>query len=128
MDKIEIDILSDDEIEETTQFALKEGGCTICGDTGYPIHATGTIGEHDNSDMIFVCSFCMDVGGLGKLEEHAQQLERRAEELRALIGKLAVMPDDQAWHNACKARTTESRRRYLQRLKERGFDLSMMER
>jgi hypothetical protein len=102
--------------------------CDICGGDHHPIAATGVIIEGDADDWveeILVCSFCMDVGGFdASLEDHIKDLESRIEWLRGLIGKLEVMPDDQAWRDACKARTTENRRRYLLRLKEEhGIDI-----
>jgi hypothetical protein len=126
MAKIEINNLNKDDVEEMTAYALREGGCTICGSTEYPIHAEGRIGKDDDIENIFVCSFCMDVCGFDhQLERHARDLETRAEWLRKLIGKLVVMPGNQAWRDACKARTTENRGQYFLRLKEQKAKLAV---
>ena len=126
MDKIEINNLNEDDVEEMTHYALKEGGCTVCGYTMEPIRATGTIGENDDIEMIYVCDFCMKVGQWDDLlEQHAEDLEYRAKKLRELIGKLVVMPDDQAWRDACEAFTTENRRQHLRRLNEQGSNFEV---
>ncbi|MGO8922961.1 MAG: hypothetical protein ACLQF4_08485 [Xanthobacteraceae bacterium] len=126
MDKIEIYNVKEDEVDDATGFASGHGGCTICGGIcvgDYPICAEGRIGEGEDTEVISVCDLCMKVGQWDAiLERHADDLEHRAKYLRGLIGKLVVMPDDQAWRDACEAYTTENRRKYLQRLNEQGFN------
>jgi hypothetical protein len=111
MEKIKIYPVNEDDVEEMTRHASWEGGCTICGSPVSSIHAEGSIGQHDDIETVFVCESCMETGGFDdSLERHARELEAKAKWLRSLIGKLTVMPDDEAWRAACERRTAEYRR------------------